>query len=179
MLKKNVMAPSITVPPPKVPKSRGRGKIIQLEQYAYTIHDASRRAFAVQIPRDRSTITESATITKTAIVSFASKNHAAYMVQLLESHKAINKEWPCTVFDDDFKLNFQTWGERRLLIGELDVMKWKFGDLKSYCVDNIMDMMFIKDIEENNKELCIKSDLIRLDMEPYFYASKFTEMFEQ
>lgn len=118
-------------------------------------------------------------LTKTTIVSFAEKDHAFKLASLLEAHKAANQEWPTTVFDDGFKLQILTLNSVPLLTGELSIVKWDLSDLRMYCIDNIIDMMYIKDMEDTGKSLRITSDLVRLDMTKDFYIAKFTEMLQR
>jgi hypothetical protein len=47
-------------------------------------------------------------ITRTTVVSFRQESDALKMAHLLESHKAINKAWPSTLFDDTFSLHLFT-----------------------------------------------------------------------
>jgi hypothetical protein len=113
-------------------------------------------------------------LTKTTIVSFEHEFDASKMAKLLESHKAINHEWPSTVFDNDFSLHLVT--NSIAVNSELCVTNWEFDCLREYCINHIIDLMYIKGIEDNGSKLIIKSDLFRLDMTSTFYASKFNEM---
>jgi len=119
-------------------------------------------------------------ITKTTIVSFKDGSNATKMARLLEMHKAINKDWPTTVFDDNFSLHLYARENQQLEIGEeLSVMEWRFNDLRDYCVDNIVDLMYIKTVIENPAGLSFKSDLIRLEMNHDFYVNRFTVMYSR
>ncbi len=119
-------------------------------------------------------------ITKTSIVCFKEEDHALKLARMLEGHKAINKDWPSTVFDEYTSLNLYAWETPNFVMGdELIIMKWKFHELRDYCLDNIVDMMFIKSLKERGNGLSFKSDLIRLEMDHAFYVNRFTVMWSR
>ena len=167
------------MPPPPPPKTRRRSKVIDNIQYAYTIHDSTQKPFTMQLPLSTHDFNVDA-ITKTTIVSFKEESNALKMAKLLEMHKAINKDWPATVFDDNFSLHLYARENQQLQIGEeLSVMQWRFNDLREYCVDNIIDLMYIKVVVEKTTGLSFKSDLIRLEMDHDFYVNRFAVMFSR
>jgi hypothetical protein len=147
--------------------------------------------FSVQLPslKDKTSSpffpeikSEDISFTKTAIVSFQQEHDAIHMAHMLENHKAANKEWPNTVFDDEFRLHFMFWNNSQALAKELYLVEWKTEDLKTYCIENIVDLIYIKlmSIDENMpNKMTIKSDLIRFDMNPQHYVKKFTSMMEK
>jgi hypothetical protein len=178
------MAILSTVKPPPTTLSKKRR--------AYTIHDANNRMFSVQLPSRKDPTSsffppstskpEDLNITKTTILSFVQEHDALHMSHMLESHKAVNKEWPNTVFDEDFKLHFMLWNNSQIFTSELYILEWKIEDLQTYCIENIVDIILVKamDVDDNNpSKMSIKSDLIRFDMRPEYYVKKFTTMMEK
>lgn len=180
----------VLTPPRAPPLVTIRSRVIDRIQHAYTIHDMRKHAFTVQLPQKKTLDPSehracddvnavcssdfSDPLTKTTIVSFEHEFDASKMAKLLESHKAINHEWPSTVFDNDFSLHLVT--NSIAVNSELCVTNWEFDCLREYCINHIIDLMYIKGIEDNGSKLIIKSDLFRLDMTSTFYASKFNEM---
>lgn len=176
----------VSIPPRAPPLRTNRNRVIDGTQHAYTIHDTRKHAFTVQLPQKKrmnglcdevnaicsNDVSES--LTKTTIVSFEHEVDASKIARLLECHKAINHDWPSTVFDDNFSLHLMT--NSMPLNGELYIIQWKFDSLREYCIEHIIDMMYIKTIDDNGSKLTIKSDLVHLDMAPEFYATKFNDM---
>lgn len=157
--------------PPKVRRPQAR----VIDAPAYTIHDFYQKPFTMQLPLNPTSI-----ITKTTIVCFKEEPHASKFARMLEGHKAINKAWPCTVFDEYTSLNLYAWDTQHFVMGdELYIMKWNFQDLRNYCADNILDMMYIKSLKERGREMSLTSDLIRLEMDHAFYVNRFTVMWSR
>ena len=169
---------SIKGPPTLPPKIRRRSRTIDRVQRAYTIHDSTSKAFTVQLPivmGDHKT--DDVPITKTTMVSFKHEDDAIRMARLLECHKAINKDWPSTIFDENFSLHLYAWENANLILtNDLYITKWNYNMLNEYCVDNMLDIMYIKLMTEKEGGINFKSDLIRLDMDHDFYVNRFTVM---
>lgn len=158
-------------------RPRRKIKTIDKDERAFTIHDSTTRPFTVQIPQKNKDDTPHI-ITKTTIVSFKNEEHAQFMSRLLEAHKAVNREWPSTLFDDNFSLHLVTWDTKTIVNSdELYIMDWSLKDLRSYCADHIIDMMYIKSIEDRKTSLSFQSDLYRIEMAHEFYVDKFSKMF--
>ena len=137
---------------------------------AYTIHDVTQRAFTVHLPVSKEYIT------KTTMVSFEKHDDAMRMARLLECHKAVTKDWPSTIFDDAFSLDLYVWENKNIFVDELYVHKWNFDVLNGYCMDNIVDLIYIKNLTEKNGKISFMSDRIRLDMDHSFYVNRFAVM---
>lgn len=169
----SLKSPPPRPPPPKIVK---RSRVLERSQRAYTIHDKLNRAFTLQLPIKEK---NDGSLTKTTVVSFHNEHDARKFARMLEVHKAVNRDWPSTVFDDTFSLHLYTAAHSSIVDNDLCTIAWSYKDLTQYCVDNIMDIMHIKSMSETNEDISIKSDLIRLDMDYDFYVNKFTVMYSR
>jgi hypothetical protein len=156
-------------------------KLVMHKPGIYTIADRNMKPFSLQIIQSKSF---EKSITKTTIVAFNNEVNALEMAYLLENHKRIRHEWPHSIFDNDTLGNaFTMYGDMRNLekaiqLSELSIQQWTNDELLKYCIKNIMDILYIKKLDEHkNGKYSISGELHRIDADFEYYIQLFNEKY--
>lgn len=133
----------------------------QASRRAYTINDKQDKSFTIQIKSPASP-----KLTKTTMVAFNNELDAFHMAQLFETHRRMTKEWPQTIFDSDDETPLTIYGDIKPqeILYDLSISEWDTELLRNYCLNNMMDILYITEIEmKNNSKYSVKGDLHRIE----------------
>lgn len=143
--------------------------------YIYTICDNSANPFTLQLNKK-----EKKNIKKTAIVAFNNKSESITMAYLLESHKRIRKEWPKNMFDTDEDEEFSLYSDIRNInyseaLSELYINIWEKEELEEYCVRNIMDILYIEELQDSKHNFSLSGKLHIIEADYKYYINLFND----
>ena len=146
----------------------------------YTIYDKQNKPFTLQFNNSENS--------KTTIVAFNNHTDAIKLGILLENHKRIQHDWPSNIFDnDDLNSSFTIYGDTRNMhnedLFELIIEEWDNDHLQRYCIKNIMDILYINNINDPNDEAANKfylsGQLHKIDADINFYIDVFNNKIKE
>jgi len=145
--------------------------------YIYTISDRNTKPFTLQINKK-----PNKNITKTTMVSFRNEIDAFTMAYLLENHKKIQHDWPYSIFDGENQdSSFSIYGDMRNInnnvkLIELNIESWKDEELQKYCVKNIMDILYIDNLDKHkNNKFSLQGKLYNIEADFQYYIDIFND----
>lgn len=160
------------IAPPNTPLALKRygGK----PQKSFTIHSMSHVPFCVQM-RDKA----DANTLRTTLLSFEKLDNAVLFACLLENHRTHTKSWPSPNIEDVYSM-FLMADEMKLseTPDELIIQPWQLPELHDYCRDNLIDMLYIKNISKTNKfTYNVMGQLARIDADISVYMNMYDRLY--
>lgn len=100
----------------------------------------------------------------TTILSFARKIDAIKIGSMLENHYLLTKDWPETILNPNsglFLISNDIVDNVNLMY--LDISTWNFNDFNTYCMNNLIDYLYIHNITQvRNDAYSITGQLVRI-----------------
>jgi len=145
------------IPPSAIRPKQSRGP----DKSLFTIHKSNNTVYASK-PKNE--------LLMISVVSFTNREHALMIASMLEEYKSRTSEWPLLFPEEEIFLP-TSQGNNELM--ELTIQRWAKDDLTVYCVEHMMDLITIQNIQHTKGTLNITGDTYKFDAPIDFYQQLF------